>query len=226
VTRNGLTPERFAGSEERRSFRFIYSSSPDRGLDTLLELFPRIRERLPEAELHIFYGFENWDRALGMRVDRDAEAWRDRIRAAMQQPGVFFRGRVGQRELAREMMRSDIWFYPTRFEETYCITALEAQMAGALCVASDLGALRTTVADRGVLLGGDAYSEEFRRLAVETVVALLMDRERRDAFAGRGRAWAAEQTWDAVAEEWQGIFDGAERSRGGISVEHPAPQLI
>ena len=226
VTRNGLTPERFAGSEERRSFRFIYSSSPDRGLDTLLELFPRIRERLPEAELHIFYGFENWDRALGMRVDRDAEAWRDRIRAAMQQPGVFFRGRVGQRELAREMMRSDIWFYPTRFEETYCITALEAQMAGALCVASDLGALRTTVADRGVLLGGDAYSEEYRRLAVETVVALLMDRERRDAFAGRGRAWAAEQTWDAVAAEWQGIFEGAERLRGGISVEHPAPQLI
>ena len=226
VTRNGLTPERFAGQEERQPFRFFYSSSPDRGLDTLLELFPRIRERLPEAELHIFYGFENWDRALGMRMDRDAEAWRDRIRTAMQQPGVFFRGRIGQQELACEMMRSDIWFYPTRFEETYCITALEAQMAGAVCVASDLGALRTTVANRGVLLGGDAYSEEYRRLAVETVVALLLDRERRDALASRGRAWAAEQTWDAVAAEWQSIFDGVKTLQDEVSVELPAPQLV
>jgi glycosyltransferase involved in cell wall biosynthesis len=93
-------------------------------------------------------------------------------------------------------------------------------------VASDLGALRTTVANRGVLLGGDAYSEEYRRLAVETVVALLLDRERRDALASRGRAWAAEQTWDAVAAEWQSIFDGVKTLQDEVSVELPAPQLV
>ena len=225
VTRNGLTPERFAGKEERRPFRFIYSSSPDRGLDTLLELFPLIREQLSEAELHVFYGFENWDRVLGMRVDPASEAWRDRIRAAMRQPGVYFRGRIGQRELAREMMRSDIWFYPTRFEETYCITALEAQMAGAVCVASDLGALHTTVADRGVLLGGDAYSDEYRRLAVETVVALLLDRERRDALAARAREWAAQQTWDAVAAEWQTEFDEVKAEQDEVARSLFEPQV-
>jgi glycosyltransferase involved in cell wall biosynthesis len=219
-----MTPERFAGQVERQPFRFFYSSSPDRGLDTLLELFPRIRERLPQAELHIFYGFENWDRALGLRVDPASEAWRDRIRAAMQQPGVFFHGRIGQEELAREMMRSDIWFYPTRFEETYCITALEAQMAGAVCVASDLGALRTTVADRGVLLPGDAYTEEYRRGAVDTVITLLLDRERRDALAGRGREWAAQQTWDAVAADWQEKFDEEKTKREEMDCGYLLPQ--
>ncbi|HEY2859486.1 MAG TPA: glycosyltransferase [Terracidiphilus sp.] len=225
ITRNGLSPERFRGSEERQLFRFIYSSSPDRGLDTLLELFPRIRERLPEAELQIFYGFDNWDRALRLRDDPASAAWRDRIRAAMQQPGVFFRGRVGQQELAREMMRSDIWFYPTRFEETYCITALEAQMAGTVCVASDIGALRTTVADRGVLIGGDAYSEQYRQQAIESVVGLLENREHRDALAAKGREWARRQTWDAVAEEWQATFDRV-KAESGRSRTQASGQVI
>ena len=38
----------------------IYSSSPDRGLELLLSLFPKVKEQVPEAKLDIFYGFENF----------------------------------------------------------------------------------------------------------------------------------------------------------------------
>jgi hypothetical protein len=33
----------------------LYTSSPDRGLDFLLELWPRVREQVPDAELHCAY---------------------------------------------------------------------------------------------------------------------------------------------------------------------------
>lgn len=210
VARNGVDPERFARPVERRRHRLIYSSSPDRGLDTLLAIFPRLRAELPDAELHVFYGFDNWDRALSWRNRPEERAWRRAIETALDQPGVVYHGRVGQARLAEELLRSDLWLYPTRFTETYCITALEAQMAGVACVCSDLGALRSTVGERGVLLPGDAYTEEYQERAVRESVALLKDRARREALAERGRAWAAGQTWQALAREWDAWIRAAD----------------
>ncbi|KAF1784736.1 O-GlcNAc transferase, C-terminal [Phytophthora cactorum] len=37
--------------------RFVYGSSPSRGLYPLLKAWPRIREKIPTAELSVFYGF-------------------------------------------------------------------------------------------------------------------------------------------------------------------------
>lgn len=206
VTRNGIDPERFGARVRRRRHRFIYSSSPERGLGTLLELFPRIRARLPGAELHVFYGFDNWNRSRLASSDR--QAWRSSNRAGLTQEGVFNHGRIGQKQLALEMLRSDIWFYPTHFSETYCITALEAQMAGAVCVTSDLAALRTTVGDRGILIPGDPSGEEYRERALAEVFSVLEDRERRRRFTDRARRWARQQTWSRLAEEWVALFRG------------------
>lgn len=212
VTRNGIDPERFAMHVARQPHRLIYSSSPDRGLDVLLDLFPRIRAELPDAELHVFYGFDNWDKSLAARPDPSQHAWRARVTAAMQQPGVYNRGRIGQRQLAEEMLRSDVWLYPTSFHETYCITALEAQAAGVVCVCSGLAGLMTTVADRGVLLDGDARSPEYQQQAIGAVLDLLRDRPRREALVERARTWALTQTWDGVAAEWNAWFRGDEQT--------------
>ena len=199
VTRNGIDPERFDVPVRRQRHRFIYSSTPERGLETLLRLFPRIRAELPDAELHLFYGFGFWDG----HPDPDTE----RLRDALAQPGVVWHGPVGQRRLAREMLASDVWLYPTRTMETYCISALEAQMAGVVCVCSGIGALRTTVGERGILLG-DPRSEGFEERAVRETIALLRDRPRRRQMAAVARRWAAGQTWGAVAETWIRWFSG------------------
>jgi glycosyltransferase involved in cell wall biosynthesis/tetratricopeptide (TPR) repeat protein len=206
VTRNGIDPERFRFAPPRRRHRFIYSSSPDRGLDVLLEIFPRIRAALGDAELHVFYGFDVWERSLAdapKPVEAAHAAW---IRERIRQPGVVFHGRVGQRRLARELARSDVWLYPTNFLETYCITALEAQMAGVACICTDLAGLKTTVGERGILLEGSPYSEEYRDRAVAATLELLADRPRRNRMTRAARAWAASQSWAAVAGEWIDMF--------------------
>lgn len=206
LTGNGVRPKRFAREVRRQPNRFIYASSPDRGLDTLSALFPAIRQALPDAELHIYYGFDNWDKAFEHTGGPEQQAWRRRMFAQMQQPGVFYHGRVGQDRLAEAFLASDIWFYPTRFTETYCITALEAQLAGAVCVCSDLGALRTTVGERGILLPGDAYTPEYRQRALQEVIAILQDRERKQTMVAVAREWAAQQTWARRAGEWHALF--------------------
>ena len=52
---------------------------------------------------------------------------RAKFRKRPSRPGVVWRGPVDQETLALELQEADLWFYPTSFCETYCITAVEMQ---------------------------------------------------------------------------------------------------
>ncbi len=155
VTRNGIDMERFAGSEESNPHRAIYSSSPDRGLQTALDCWPEIREQVPDAELHVFYGFFNWEQsARSMNDAPQLRSVRYLKKLCETTAGVTLHERVNQKQLAREFMKSGVWAYPTWFSETSCITAMEAQAAGCRIVTSPIAALNETVGKHGVLIPG------------------------------------------------------------------------
>ncbi|TAK10564.1 MAG: glycosyltransferase [Anaerolineae bacterium] len=156
VMRNAIDLERFAGAEERDPHRAIYSSSPDRGLQALLDCWPDIRAQVPDATLHVYYGFHNWKtfaQMAGDEVSLRTVAHLEHLASNMAGLGVVFHDRVNQRELAREFMRSGVWAYPTWFDETSCITAMEATAAGCEIVATHKAGLGETVSRLG--LDGD-----------------------------------------------------------------------
>jgi glycosyltransferase involved in cell wall biosynthesis/tetratricopeptide (TPR) repeat protein len=202
VTRNGIDLSRFDGSEPRNPHRAIYSSSPDRGLLTALECWPRIREQVPDAELHVFYGFGNWEtcaRAVGDEGALKNIAHLKHLLATT--PGVIFRDRVSQSELAREFMRAGVWAYSTWFSETSCITAMEAQAAGLYIVTSPVAALRETCPG-AEFIGGDWRSREYADKFVQMVVAGMnhaLTAQQRGDLRGRARASFG---LDSLAEDW------------------------
>lgn len=206
VTQNAIDPGRFATVHAKEKNRFIYSSSPDRGLDTVLKLFPKIREQLPDATLHIYYGFDNFEKAILYSGDAAKKALYDTIKLLMNQEGVFYHGRVGQQELAAAFLKSDVWLYPTQFTETYCITALEAQMAGVLCVCSATAALSTTVGNRGILIQEDPSQPGYEQSIVQKIINMQQDVERKALLLQQAKDWASRQTWSKVAADWLSIF--------------------
>lgn len=207
LTGNGIDIERFMPQVEKEQNRFIYSSSPDRSLDVVLRLFPKIRAALPGATLHVYYGFENWERSARLQGNTQQRALIAEIKDLMQQEGVFYHGRVSQRELALAFLRSDIWLYPTSFTETFCITALEAQAAGTLCVCSNLAGLNSTVADRGLLLEQAPGSEGFEAYVLRLLTDIQHNTVLKNELLQRAREWAWQQSWSAVADQWRGLFD-------------------
>ena len=215
-TRNGIDVALYREAPRREGFRVVYSSSPDRGLDKLLDYWPAVREGRPDAELHVYYGFDTWERMAERSRDAVAAAsiqiFRTRL-ANMAEQGVTSHGRVGQDELAAAWLRASAWLYPTNFCETSCITAMEAQAAGVPCVCTRLAALPETA--RSAYLVDppntrEGYRAEFlehaERIArlLQTCgfgTDLLVDR------MGEGREWAlAELGWDGVASQWDEIF--------------------
>lgn len=226
VTRNGIDLSRFSrvGEQPRDRYRFIYSSSPDRGLDALLDMWPKIREIAPEANLRVFYGFDNWNKSITRRGDAEQAAFRDRVTAGLKQPGIEVFGRVSQDRLAEEMMRASVWAYPTYFWETFCITALEAQAAGLAVVTSDLAGLkdsvktgvRVTVSDYWQSWGtvrGPEYQAAFLS-AVERALRddSVIEAARRDGPAvSRSVQWKHESqassfSWKDIARAWVTSF--------------------
>jgi glycosyltransferase involved in cell wall biosynthesis len=119
--------------------RCIFASSPDRGLDKLIEMWPDIHEAHPDAELWVTYTDEN----------------------IKQVEGVNYLGRLTDREMTHLYRSSDLLLYPCTGGERFCITALKAQMYGCIPVVIPKMALRKTVK-----YGMKVSAEDFKRAAI------------------------------------------------------------
>ncbi len=201
-TRNGIDLSRFKNSEEKRLNRAIYSSSPDRGLEVAIRTWPKVREEVPDAELHVYYGFDNW---IQPDSPEDMVALANKIKNLMQNtPGVVYHGKTSQKELAEDMMKAKVWYYPTWFSETSCISAMEAQAAGLKIVTSPIAALKETVKGKAVFVEGDWLDEDYQNRAVGAVVHFLKS-EDKPSFPPVSFAW------DGVCDQWDEIFNTEER---------------
>lgn len=100
----------------------FYASSPDRGLDTLLEAWPKVMTLHPDATLLLTYGVSGIDL-----------------------PGVTCLGEVDEETMNEIYRTSDIWCHPANGGELYCMTGVKAQAASCWPVIIPTMALSETV---------------------------------------------------------------------------------
>jgi len=219
VTRNGVDPALYSPNAvypPRDRHKAIYCSSPDRGLGALLEMWPAIRSRVPEATLDVYYSFEGWKLQAGESKDQQHRFLVEVIQRSMARMGSFgvrYHGRVPRKKLAAAMCSAGAWLYPTWYPETSCMSAMEARAAGLRIVTSPVGALPETVGDYGRLVEGDWVSAEYQEKFVEAAVgALYFDDPVPGQFRGHTREETREEAlrafrWDGVAEQWDALFE-------------------
>jgi glycosyltransferase involved in cell wall biosynthesis len=199
-TRNGIDLSLYAEPETRNPHRMFYSSSPDRGLFVALDVMPEIRKRVPDAELHIYYGFDVWERFAPPEQKQQIQFLKGLIEQRAGD-GVVHHGRVAPAELAREQMRSGVWAYSTWFTETSCCTAMEAQAAGCRIVTSPIAALNETVGGRGTMIDGYWLSPEYRAQFADACVAAMLKPGGEDREALKQCARASFDL-DSLARDW------------------------
>ena len=152
VIQNGIDPAAFPPPDEsqRVPTRAVYFSSPDRGLEVLLDLWPQVRAEVPEATLDVFYGFGSARRMAAANVEHRHElrAMEARVTGrleALASSGVTMRGGVSHPELHAFLRTCGVWAYPHGPErspvETFCIASAKALACGVWPVTTDNGAL-------------------------------------------------------------------------------------
>ena len=121
-----------------------YFSTPHRGLELLLNAWEFMRKDLKEglnAELNIYSSFKLYDRP---HLD---EQFRHIYKRAEEMDGVNYYGTVSNDEIREALKTQHVFAYPSIYEETSCITLMEACSAGCLAVVPNLGALPETGAN-------------------------------------------------------------------------------
>ena len=203
---NGLDTERFIDLKaDKIPNRFIWCSSPDRGLEELLIMWGGIKKHLPDATLKIFYGWEYFDTTLYIPEQRE---FKERIKKLIKQDSVEWCGRVGQDRLAGELAKASFMLYPPHpFRETYGIAFLEAQAAGVVCIYRQNGALGETIGKRGVSLPMDMNHDNIIQKTVETAQSDL------NGIIKLGKEFALNRTWKAQCDKMLGLYGRIEKCK-------------
>ncbi len=216
VIPNGIDIDRYpeAGSYDD-GHRFIWTSSPDRGLEYLMALWPNIREILPDATLDIFYGWDFIDRLLEKMPDHPIRYLKVKMgyqweNLGGEEAGLKWWGRVSPVALAALQCQSNLWAYPTTFMETYCLSAVQAQAAGCVPMTTSLAALKENVACDWLQIDGWAANVDYQRRYLELIEAVTADTpaasDLREQARQEGRRLAERNTIDIAYSRWNDLF--------------------
>ncbi len=110
----GIDPKVYDRSYDKMHHRIIYASSPDRGLHHLLRFFPRIRQQVPDTELHVFYSiagaFEGWKYGMDTMSENMWNVYRGLV--THPSDGVIYHGPVPNEEFVNLVGTGELMVYP------------------------------------------------------------------------------------------------------------------
>lgn len=221
LTRNGIETSFYTGDNKATVGRkpyLVYSSSPDRGLDVLLEMWPVIRDKAERAgvsdpQLHFTYS-PIYKQFRDSGQFPHLAAFHERITELREGvEGLVDHDSMNQRDLADLFRQASIWAYPSwaspageAFPEISCIGAMEAQAGGCVPVCADFGALKENVFGgtkiEPTLVGGK-LSPEWREKFISACVDYLADADRSAPIRRLVKDEALTRDWFGVADQWE-----------------------
>ena len=137
VLRNAIEPIE-AIEKPTDKLRFIYFSTPHRGLDILYAAFDGLSKQYSNVELNVFSSFDlyGWPQ-------RD-EPYQDLFKQLEDHEHINYHKSVSNDRIREELQKAHVFAYPSNWQETSCLCLIEAMSAGLVCVHSSLAALPET----------------------------------------------------------------------------------
>lgn len=186
--------------QKKVPFSFIFPSFPNRGLLPLLQMFPHIVKRYPNAVLNVFCDTKHkW-------CQENFKEYIDEVEVLLQQPNVVNHGWVSESVLLYYWGISHVWLYPCTFKETFCRCALEAAASKTLVITNDLAALNETAGRGGIIIKGDVNTSEWKNTALNELFSVLNDFDRANKLIESNYKWACERQYENVVDEFTNLY--------------------
>lgn len=174
---NGIEPSLFI-EQPKIPNRFLFTSRSERGLEKLLNLWPSILQKFPDATLRIS-SYEPFPKP------------KDEHLVELLQPSIQHLGKLSPTELYAEMAVSEYWLFPSEFCETSCITAMEMMASKVKCFYYKIGGLVDTMGEYGIPM---TFGKELEALDES------YDLE-------KARDYALSCSWENKASEWKKLIE-------------------
>jgi phosphatidylinositol alpha-mannosyltransferase len=212
VIPNGVYTKVFASSPRRPEWTGTPSAptvaflgrldEPRKGLHVLVQAIPAILDRMPGARFLV----------AGRGEDVVGET---RELLGARASSVEFLGGVSDADKAALLASADLYVAPQTGGESFGIVLVEAMSAGSVVVASDLGAFQRVLDDGAA---GALFRNGDPADLAATVLDLLADPARRDAYRARAAEWVQRFDWSGVTEQVLAVYEmtlAADHAIGG-----------
>lgn len=138
VIPNAIEKEYKPNQRDTNLIRFIYHTTPHRGLELVYPIFDALSKEFDNIHLDVYSSFEvyGWKQ-------RD-EPYRELFENIKSHPKMTYHGAVSNKEILNALDDSHIFMYPSIWQETSCIALIEAIRSGLICIHPNYGALLET----------------------------------------------------------------------------------
>jgi glycosyltransferase involved in cell wall biosynthesis len=157
-------------------------------------MWPEIKKILPDATLNIYCNLDQeW--VNGVAPEQIKE-----IKTTINQPGITIYGWVSKQELYNAWQNAEYWLYPCIFEETFCLTALEAAISRTCIITNGLAALSET-AQHGITVEGDPFTQEWQLRTLSKLKWISSNDNIRNTLLNKNYNWALEMSWKTQTDK-------------------------
>ena len=138
VLKNAIEPIEEHSKPNNQKIKLIYTSTPHRGLNILYAAFDALSKEYKDIELDVYSSFNlyGWP-------ERD-KPYADLFNHLRKHKQINYHSSKPNEQVREALKTAHIFAYPSVWQETSCLSLIEAMSAGCLCVHSNLAALPET----------------------------------------------------------------------------------
>ncbi len=190
--------------EKPKKIRLIYTSTPWRGLDVLLDAFYLLDRDDVELDIYsstIIYGTQ-------FHEDNEKH-YKALFKRAESMKNVNYHGYASNEDIREALLRAHVFAYPCTWEETSCLSAIEAGMAGLNLVTTNLGALYETVNVWGRLVSYDSNKVNLAKkfaFALNRSIDEFWSEETQLRLQEQHTYYKKFYSWDGRISEWKNFL--------------------
>ena len=171
--------------------KFIYVSDLSRGFEILLDCIIFLQNIFDDIKLVFF---------------RKNELTDNMIEKLKKIKNVTAYGYEPPLKVHQEMITSEYFFYPSIFFETFCCSAVEAQLYECICIYNNIGCLNETIGDRGLSIDYNPKELNYVEKTCSKIIELINNDEIKKKFKEQGKNYALSTKMEKLKEKWNKIF--------------------
>ena len=208
VIKNGVDKiEQSKPYQKGQPIKIIHQNTPWRGLSVLLGAMQLVKN--PLITLDVYSSCEVYGKDFMNKNDKDYKALYDQAESL---PNVNYIGYKPNEYIRENIKNYNMYVYPSIFEETSCISLLEAMSAGLYSIVTNYGALFETGAEFPMYVPYDnnykALSEKFA-YGIDAAAQTLHEKVIQDHLTTQASYTQFYYSWNKQAASWTNFLQGA-----------------
>ena len=190
----------------KQKIKMCYISTPWRGLEVALNAMENIKD--PDITLDVYSSTIIYGKSFEEKND---DQYKPLYEKAKSLPNVNYMGYCDHRTLVGKLKDYDVNCFPSIWEETFCISAMESLAAGQILITTDLGALPETCCEFPIYI---PYTQNKDKLATQLTHTILQTKNMLNQDISQHLRFQQEYykrfyDWRHIANHWSGFLSGA-----------------